>query len=93
MHEKNLQNSILEYLYRIYLHIFDRITISIIQNKSISNFIKFTCIPTTAKMNMIITRTTVRFPRAPIELPIIEIRRFNVCQDLANLNTRNLIQI
>jgi hypothetical protein len=24
---------------------------------------------------------------------MIEIRRFNVCQDLANLNTRNLIEI
>ncbi len=25
-----------------------------------------------------------------MDFPIIEIRRFNVCQDLANLNTRNL---
>jgi hypothetical protein len=44
-------------------------------------------------MNIIITRTTVKFPKAPIDLPIIEIRRFNVCQDLANLNTRNLIEL
>ncbi len=49
----------------------------------------FTCIPITAKINIIITRTNVKFPNAPIVLPIIDIKRFNVGQDLANLNTRN----
>ena len=52
----------------------------------------FTCIPTTAKINIIIIRTNVKFPKASIDLPIIDIKRFNVCQDLANLHTRNLIK-
>ena len=38
---------------------------------------------------MMITRTNVRFPRAPIVLPIIDIRRFNVGHDLPNLKTLN----
>jgi hypothetical protein len=45
--------------------------------------------PITAKINIIITRTNVKFPKAPIVLPIIDISRFNVDQDLANLKTRN----
>ncbi len=45
--------------------------------------------PITAKINIIITRTNVKFPNAPIVLPIIDIKRFNVGQDFANLNTRN----
>ncbi len=45
--------------------------------------------PITAKINIIMARTNVKFPRAPIVLPIIDIRRFNVDQDLANLKTRN----
>jgi hypothetical protein len=56
------------------------------------NFIQFTCIPITAKINIIITRTNVKFPKAPNDLPIIKIRRFNVCQDFANLSTRNLTE-
>ena len=63
-----------------------------VKNKFIENFIEFTCIPTTAKINIIIPRINVKFPKAPIDLPIIEIRRFNVCHDLANLNTRNLTE-
>jgi hypothetical protein len=55
-------------------------------------FILFTCMPITAKINIIITRTNVKFPRAPIVLPIIDINRFNVGQDFANLKTRNLIK-
>ena len=45
--------------------------------------------PITAKINIIMTRTNVKFPKAPIVLPIIDIKRFNVGHDLANLNTRN----
>lgn len=45
--------------------------------------------PTTANMKIIMTTTNVKFPRAPIVLPIIDIKRFNVDQDLANLKTRN----
>jgi hypothetical protein len=46
--------------------------------------------PTTAKIKIIMTRTNVKFPNAPIVLPIIDIRRLSVGHDLANLNTRNL---
>ncbi len=45
--------------------------------------------PITANMNIIMTRTNVKFPKAPIVLPIIDIRRLSVGHDLANLNTRN----
>ncbi len=93
MNEKNQRNSILAYLYQIFLYIFDQITIKLLKINSLTISFNFTCIPITAKINIIITRTNVKFPKAPIDLPIIEIRRFNVCQDLANLNTRNLIQI
>ena len=41
----------------------------------------------TAKMKMMIQRTKVRFPRAPMVFPIMEMRRLSVGQDLANLNT------
>ena len=41
----------------------------------------------TAKMKMMIQRTNVRFPRAPMVFPIMEMRRLSVGQDLANLNT------
>lgn len=41
----------------------------------------------TAKMNMIIHSTNVRLPKAPIVLPMIEISKFNVGQDFANLKT------
>ena len=43
--------------------------------------------PITAKMKMMIQRTKVRFPRAPMVFPIMEMRRLSVGQDLANLNT------
>ena len=43
--------------------------------------------PMTAKMKMMIQRTKVRFPRAPMVFPIMEMRRLSVGQDLANLNT------
>ena len=43
--------------------------------------------PMTAKMKMMIQRTNVRFPRAPMVFPIMEMRRLSVGQDLANLNT------
>ena len=89
MHGKNHRNSIEAYLYQIFEHISHRIA----KNKSnyfpIKDFIAFTCVPITAKMNIIITRTNVKFPRAPIVFPIIDIKRFNVGQDFANLNTRN----
>ncbi len=45
--------------------------------------------PITANMNIIMTRTNVKFPKAPIVLPIIDIKRLSVGHDLANLNTRN----
>ena len=45
------------------------------------------CMPMTAKMKMMIQRTKVRFPRAPMVFPIMEMRRLSVGQDLANLNT------
>ncbi len=57
--------------------------------KLIQDPISSTCMPITAKINIIITRTNVKFPNAPIVLPIIDISRFNVDQDLANLKTRN----
>lgn len=44
-------------------------------------------------MKMIIHKTNVRLPNAPIVRPIIEINRFNVGHDLANLNTRSYIRI
>jgi hypothetical protein len=46
--------------------------------------------PITANMNIIMTRTNVKFPNAPMVLPIIDIKRLSVGHDLANLNTRNL---
>lgn len=42
-------------------------------------------------MKMIIHKTNVRLPNAPIVRPIIEINRFNVGHDLANLNTRSYV--
>lgn len=45
------------------------------------------CMPTTEKMKTTMARTTVRFPRAPTEWPIIFISVFKVGQDLANLKT------
>ena len=43
----------------------------------------------TANMKMIMQRTKVRLPRAPMVLPMMEINRFRVGHDLASLNTRN----
>ena len=43
----------------------------------------------TAKINMMIHKTKVRFPNAPTVLPIIDISRFSVGHDLANLKTRS----
>jgi len=45
--------------------------------------------PMTAKIKMIIHSTKVKLPRAPIVLPMMEMSKFNVGQDLASLNTRN----
>lgn len=45
------------------------------------------CMPTTEKMKITMARTTVRFPRAPTEWPMILISVFKVGQDLANLKT------
>ena len=45
--------------------------------------------PMTAKIKMIIHSTKVKFPRAPIVLPMMEMSKFNVGQDLASLKTRN----
>lgn len=39
---------------------------------------------------MMIPNTNVRLPISPTVLPIIDINRFNVGHDLANLNTRSL---
>lgn len=47
------------------------------------------CIPMTANMKMIMHNTKVKLPSAPTVRPMIEIRRFNVGHDLANLNTLN----
>lgn len=41
----------------------------------------------TAKIKMMIPKTKVKFPNAPIVLPMIEIRRFKVGHDFANLKT------
>lgn len=38
---------------------------------------------------MIIHKTNVKLPRAPTVRPIIDINKFNVGQDFANLNTLN----
>lgn len=38
-------------------------------------------------MKIIIQSTNVRLPKAPMVRPIIEISKFNVGQDFANLNT------
>lgn len=38
-------------------------------------------------MKIIIHNTKVKLPKAPIVRPMIEINKFNVGQDLANLNT------
>lgn len=40
-------------------------------------------------MKMIMHKTNVRLPNAPIVRPMIEINRFNVGHDFANLNTRS----
>lgn len=40
---------------------------------------------------MIMQSTNVKLPNAPTVLPIIEISKFNVGHDLANLNTRSCI--
>lgn len=45
------------------------------------------CMPTTEKIKITMARTTVRFPRAPTEWPMILISVFKVGQDLANLKT------
>ena len=49
-----------------------------------------TCMPITANIKIIMTRTNVKFPKAPIVLPMIDIKRLNVGHDLPNLNIRNL---
>ena len=41
----------------------------------------------TANIKMMIQRTKVRLPRAPMVFPMMEIRRLRVGHDLANLNT------
>lgn len=41
----------------------------------------------TAKINIMMHSTNVRLPKAPIVLPMIEINKFNVGQDFANLKT------
>ena len=43
----------------------------------------------TAKMKIMMHKTRVRLPKAPTVLPMIEINKFKVGQDLANLKTRN----
>lgn len=40
-------------------------------------------------MKMIMQSTNVRLPNAPIVRPIIEMSKFRVGQDFANLNTRS----
>lgn len=45
------------------------------------------CMPTTEKIKTTTAKTTVRFPRAPTEWPIILSSVFKVGQDLANLKT------
>ena len=40
-------------------------------------------------MKMIMQRTNVKLPNAPIVRPIIEISKFNVGHDLASLKTRS----
>lgn len=90
MHGRNRRNSIEAYLSQIFSNNVDRITTQLYRIAYSNNaIIDLTCIPITAKMKIIITKTNVRFPRAPIDFPMIDIKRFNVGQDLANLNTRN----
>lgn len=45
--------------------------------------------PITAKMKIIIPKTKVKFPKAPTVLPMMEMSKFKVGQDLANLKTLN----
>lgn len=45
------------------------------------------CMPTTEKIKTTMVRTTVRFPKAPMEWPMILISVFKVGHDLANLKT------
>lgn len=40
-------------------------------------------------MNIMMHNTNVRFPNAPTVRPIIDINKFSVGHDFANLNTRN----
>lgn len=42
-------------------------------------------------MKMIMHKTNVKLPNAPIVRPMIEINRFNVGHDFANLNTRSYL--
>ena len=41
----------------------------------------------TAKMKIMIPKTKVKFPKAPTVLPMMEISKFKVGQDFANLKT------
>ena len=43
----------------------------------------------TANMKMMMQRTKVRLPRAPMVLPMMKVNRFRLGHDLASLNTRN----
>lgn len=42
-------------------------------------------------MKIIMHNTKVKLPKAPIVRPIIEINKFNVGHDFANLNTRSYL--
>lgn len=59
------------------------------QNFSEVQSLEKSCIPITAKMQMTITSTNVRFPRAPIVEMMILRRTFIVVQDRANFRTRS----
>ena len=48
--------------------------------------------PITANMKIMMANTKVRLPRSPTALPMIDIRRLSVGQDLANLNTLNYMK-
>lgn len=46
----------------------------------------------TAKMKIMMHNTKVRLPKAPTVLPIMEMSKLSVGQDLANLKTRSSLK-
>ena len=47
----------------------------------------------TAKMKMMMHKTNVKLPKAPTVVPIMEMSKFSVGHDLANLKTLNCMPV